>query len=241
MIYREEMKMGIKDIDKDLKILNKSILEMLENIAVYHADSVNRGPKVTYSENFAWILSDWKIKVLDRPKYGEKLTVETWRRDSKAYHTYRDFRIVDSKGEIKVIGSSKWVMFNFKEMKIVKIENELKKWKQTEEEESVFEEGQIKKIKIPEEYEKVIKYTVKRKDIDVNGHMHNLDYLDLAYEVLPLEIFENRKFDNIQINYKKEIKLNDEIKCKYTEINNKIIVVIKSKDEKITHAIIKMY
>lgn len=240
-MYTEINKMGIKDIDKDLKIINKSVLEMLENIAVYHADSLNRGPQATYKEGFAWVLSDWKVKVISRPQYGEKLVINTWRRDSKKFHTYRDFEIYNSNGDLKIIATSKWVMFNFETGKLMKIDEEVEKWNEKEDEKSVFEDRKIEKITLPTNYEKSIEYTVMRKDIDVNEHMHNLSYLDLAYEVLPDDIYTNKIFDNIHINYKKQIKLYDEIKCKYSKMENKVIVVITNKDESITHAIVELY
>ena len=123
----------------------------------------------------------------------------------------------------------------------MKIDEEVEKWNEKEDEKSVFEDRKIEKITLPTNYEKSIEYTVMRKDIDVNEHMHNLSYLDLAYEVLPDDIYTNKIFDNIHINYKKQIKLYDEIKCKYSKMENKVIVVITNKDESITHAIVELY
>ena len=71
--------------------------------------------------------------------------------------------------------------------------------------------------------------------------MHNLYYLDLAYEVLPDEVYENIVFDNIRITYKKEIKLGEKIKCKYSFFNNKHVVVIVNEDDSIIYSIIELY
>ena len=102
----------------------------------------------------------------------------------------------------------------------------------------VFEE-EIDKLKEPENYQNSIIYETKRKDIDIIGHMHNLYYLDLAYEALPEEVYNKRPFNEIEIMYKKEIKLGDRVVCKYSCENNKHIVVIKSQDESVLHAIIE--
>ena len=76
----------------------------------------------------------------------------------------------------------------------------------------------------------------------MNKHMHNLYYLDLAYEALPEDVYENeRPFNNVRIMYKKEIKLGDTVNCKYTYQNGMHIVVIKSGDDKNLHAIIELY
>lgn len=84
-------------------------------------------------------------------------------------------------------------------------------------------------------------YKVQRRDIDVIGHMHNLYYLDLAYETLPDAVYSKRPFDNIRVMYKKEIKFGETVRCKYSQENNKNIVVIESVDGKILHAIIKIW
>ena len=74
----------------------------------------------------------------------------------------------------------------------------------------------------------------------IPGHMHNLYYLDLAYEALPEEVYEQRPFDDIRIMYKKEIKLGEIVICKYTKLEDKNIVVIESQDGKVLHAMIAL-
>ena len=98
------------------------------------------------------------------------------------------------------------------------------------------------KIKAPDNYESSIKYTVIRKDIDVNKHLHNLYYLDLAYEALPEEVYEQeRPFDNVRIMYKKEVKLGEQVECQYTKQGQKHIVTIKNKDNTKIHSVIELY
>ena len=94
------------------------------------------------------------------------------------------------------------------------------------------------KIDIPEDYQSEILYKIARRDIDINGHMHNLYYLDLAYEALPEEVYEKRPFENVRIQYKREVKLGETVKCKYTFQNGEHVVTICSDNEEIIHAII---
>ena len=71
MIYQEKFKMGLKDIGKDNKAKNRALLEFLENIAAYHSDYVKYGANDTMETNVSWILLDWKLQVIKRPKYGQ--------------------------------------------------------------------------------------------------------------------------------------------------------------------------
>lgn len=206
MIYEEKFKTALKDIDKNNLIKNRAILEILENIGAYHSDLVKYGANEIETNRSAWVLLDWKLKVIKRPKYGQTLDVRTWGRNVNKFFTYRDFEIYDESGELCVIATSKWTLVNIDNKKLVRLDGEVMDRYKIEEK-SVFNEKNLDKIKLPDEFLSSIDYEVIRKDIDINRHMHNLYYLDLAYEAMPEEVYEQRPFDNVRINYKKEIKL----------------------------------
>ena len=238
MIYTEKFKMGLKDIGKDNKIKNIAILEYLEDIGAYQSDLIGYGAEYTNKTGSGWVVLDWKLKVIERPVYGDILEIKTWGRAMNKALAYRDYEIYNQKGKLCAIATSKWTMFNIKKGKIVKIEDEVIK-KYAPEEKCVFENKIIEKIKIPDinDSTKTTKYKVNRKDIDINGHMHNLYYLDLVYEALPEEIYNTENFDNVRIHYKTQIKLNEELCCLYTFEDGKHKVSIYNEDKTVLHAI----
>ena len=243
MIFKENFKMGLADIGKNNEIKNIALLKILENIGGYHSDIAGYGSNDIPIKKLTWILLDWKLKVLNRPKYGQKLEVHTWARVGNRFFTYRDFEIYNEKNELCAIATSKWTLINIEKGKLENITEDIIKRYQPEENE-VFPGEKLDKLQVSEEIEflRNIKYTVKRKDIDINKHMHNLYYLDLAYEALPEEVYNNeRPFNNVRIMYKTEIKLGDTVICKYTKKDNRHIVVIKDENEKRLHSIIELY
>ena len=240
MIFKEKFKMGLKDIGKENKIKNRAILEILENIGSYHSDIAGYGANDTEKNGLTWILLDWKLEVLKRPKYGQELEVNTWAKSGNKFFTYRDYEVYDQNNNLCAIATSKWTLINIEEGKMERITDEIMKPYKLEEKD-VFPSRKMEKIKIPEEFTSSIKYTVIRKDIDINKHMHNLYYLDLAYEALPEEVYQNRPYNNVRISYKKEIKLGETVNCKYAKENEKHIIVIESKDGKTLHSIIELY
>lgn len=241
MIFKETFKTGLKDIGKENKVKNRALLEYLENIGAYHSDIAGYGAKDTQKTGVTWILLDWKLQVIKRPSYGDKIEIHTWGKGMNKFFTYRDFELYNEKQELCAIATSKWALIDIKNGKMARLTEEIVE-KYELEEKDVFPERELKKLKEPEEYSSYINYTVIRKDIDINQHMHNLYYLDLAYEALPEEVYrEERPFDNVRITYKKEIKLGETAICNYTKQEGKHIIVIKSEDEKTTHAIIELY
>ena len=158
----------------------------------------------------------------------------------KKFFTYRDYEIYNELDELCAIATSKWALIDIQKRKVTRLTNEIIS-KYEPEEKSVFKETELEKIEVPKEFFSEIDYKVIRKDIDINMHMHNLYYLDLAYEALPQEIYDQRPFDNVRIMYKKEIQLGDNVKCHYNKKDNKHIVVIDSEDGKISHAVIELW
>ena len=241
MIYSEKFKMGTKDIGKNKKIKNKSILEFLENIGAYHSDIAGYGLNTCEMNKLGWILLDWKLQVINRPSYGQSIEVRTWARGINKFFTYRDYEIYDENNNLCAIATSKWALINIEKGKMERVTDEIIGPYEPEEK-YVFLSKELDKIEVPTEFTSSISYTAKRTDIDVNRHMHNLYYLDLAYEALPDEVYEEKRpFDNVRIMYKKEIKLGEKVNCNYVCKDDKHIVVINSNDGSVVHAVIELY
>ena len=242
MVFKEEFKIELEDIGKDKCFSNKALLKYLENIGADHSSKAGYGILDMERTKVSWILLDWKVRIIKREKYSKILKINTWSRGSKRIYSYRDFEVFDEKNNKIAIATSRWALINIDTGKIERISEDITE-KYYPESKFVFEEEEIEKQKEPEKFDSSINYTVKRADIDINKHMHNLNYLDLAYEALPQEIYEKCEFNNIRITYKKEIKLGETVKCNYTfnENDNKHIVTITDKDNTKTHAIIEMF
>ena len=214
MIFTEKFKPGMGDIGRDNKIKNISIMKMLEDTAGFHADSIKDGINEMDEKKTAWIIMAWRLQVIRRPVYGETLTVETWSRAMEKAHAFRDYLLKAEDGTVLAKASSKWSLINTETHRIVRVTDELSRRYGTQPL-SVFESWNIKRPVLPEAFENETEYLVRRRDTDIIGHMHNLNYLDLAYEALPDDIYSAGELDNLEIIYRSEVKLGDRVKIGY--------------------------
>lgn len=240
MIFEHKYEVIVKDLGKNNKVSNKAILGYMEEIASLHSSTVGQGVDDLEKNGTAWVILDWKLQVFSRCGYSEVVTVKTWVRENNKFYSYRDFEAYDSKNNLIAIGTSKWVLIDMNTKHITKIDDKLGEKYKPEYNKNVFNEKNLEKIKEPTEYVSNIIYTVKRSDIDVNKHVHNLNYLDFAYEALPKEIYEKEELKNVRINYKHELKYGDTIKCLYSNENGRCVVAIKNEDETKLHAIVEL-
>ena len=240
MIFKKIFEIGLNDISKGNFITNKAIIKNLENIGANHSDQVGYGVLDIPNTNASWVVLDWKIEIIKRPIYGQKLNIHTWARTTKRAYTYRDYIIYDEQGNKMVIATSRWALISLDNGRPVKLDNSIIDRFEPEEDKKVFGFEELEKLKEPSSFQNIIYYKVNRSDIDINKHMHNLYYLDLAYEVLPQDVYETITFDKIRITYKKEIKLGDVVKSKYTYEGDKHIITICDENESIIHSIIEL-
>lgn len=239
-IFEEKHRVNIENIGVSNLITNKGFLSILENVACRHSDIVGFGINDIPTTHLSWILLAWKVKILKRVTYGTELTVKTWAKCANKFQTCRDFEVLDESGDIVCIATSKWTLINTEKESIERITDDIIEHYNPEAK-NVFEDSEIEKLFEPETHSSEYIYTTQRRDIDVNHHMHNLNYLSLAYEALPLDVYNSSECNNIEIMYKKGITLEDTVKCLYTSSNQSHFVTIKSEDEKFLHAIVKLY
>lgn len=241
MIVEQEYSIKLSEINRENEATNKAILGILEDVGGIHSNIAGFGLLDITHTHLSWVLLDWKVQIIRRPKYNEKIIAKTWSKESIKFYAYRDFEIYDTKGNVIVKAITKWVLINIQTEKLTRITPEILGKYEPELEKTVFENEDIEKVREPEKIISEVDYKVKRADIDVNNHMHNLNYLELVNEALPEEIYYGRELNNIRISYKKEIKLGETVKCQYSFENGKHIITVKSEDKKVLHSIIEVF
>lgn len=238
-IFERKYIVDIAHIGASNQLTNYGMLSILENIACKHSDLVGFGINDIEKTHLTWVLLNWKVQMIKRVKYGTELIVKTWAKCSNKFNTYRDFEVTDLDGNLVCIATTKWALIDTVKNTITRITDEIidqyGPMKQ-----NVFENPEIDKLVQPSDFSNESIYQTQRRDIDVNQHMHNLNYLLVAYEALPEEIYLMPECNTIEIMYKKGIRLGDTVKCLYAKQDHSHFITMKSLDDKNIHCIIKM-
>lgn len=240
-IFTYNYKIKYSDVGVNNKITLRALVETLQEAAIGHSEQAGYGVNNIENTHIAWLLLDWKVQIMSYPHSNESITVKTWPRSFDKLYSYRDFEVYDKDNNLIAVASSKWFAIDTENKKIRKLTPEITEAYGEPVTNSVFDEPFKNKITVPENLKLNFSYTTQRRDIDTNGHVNNLNYIDFALETIDEDIFNNTTFNNLEIVYKKEIKLKESIKCYYSLEDNKHIVTIKSEDDTIVHAIVKLY
>ena len=200
---------------------------MLENTGNRHSDKVGDFVIEGVSNGFAWILTDWKLKVDFFPKYSQKISSQTWiEKPDSPFGISRDLIFFADKKEC-ARATTKWVLLDTKTKRLSKVDSTLISSYEPEEK-TLFPNEKLSKISIPEKFDTEKEIQLRRSDFDFNNHVHNLCYLDFALETLPHELYENYIFKEVRITYKTALTDGRKAICRQQNINGKSTTAIYS-------------
>lgn len=229
MFYEEIYLPRVSDFNRNGRLSYEAILQILETAGSHHSDRANDNVIEGSQQGIAWILVDWRVSVLRRTGSAEELNITTWARGkSGAATVYRDFILTDKSGDEVIRAEAKFCLLDMNSGKLVRISDALLK-SYVPDEKTVFE-ADAPRLRAPAAFICEKNLTIRRSDIDFNGHVHNTRYIDFALEVIPQDIFDADAFSNIHIVYSKPIKSGSTITVKYAVTKSGYFVGIYAND-----------
>lgn len=207
--YAYKYFVGYSDIDKTNKIKLSRVIDLLQNVATWHSESIGYGTSRLMELKFGWLLLAWKIKIFKYPKVDEKIEIRTWSKKPKGLHVYRDFEIIDENGEVLILAKSSWVLYDLANRKPIKMFEDMASCYGVIERDAFEEE--ISKVKIENVSGKTLEIKPMKRDIDTNNHVNNARYIDFFEEILSEDI----KIKEIEVQYKNQTMFGEKLKINF--------------------------
>lgn len=239
MIYKQEWQVRIQEVDTKLKMKFTGILEAFQEAATLQFEDIGYGIKSRKSDSPAVIILDSKVNMTKIPKWNDTITVRTWCNELNRIYCYRNFELINSKGEIIGTGMNKLVLMDLSKRRIMRIDEKIKSDIQVED--KFLYENDIKEIEIPEIEGKEEIQVIRNKDIDINGHVNNVAFVEIALNALSRQQYKELDKMNLEVHYKKECKNQETLKTVLYEENNQYTIVLKSSETDTIYAIVKVY
>ena len=200
----------------------KSLIKYLQDAAGEHSDLAGYGISNIEKTHLAWLVLNWKVKMISHPHYNEEITIKTWARRLEKVYSYRDFEILDSNNNLFAIASSKWLLVDSNTKKIKHITEDIVNSYGLNNK-AVFNVNLDEKPKVPENNSLNFTYKVQRRDIDTNHHVNNGQYVRMATAYLP-DDFPVRE---MRAEYRRQAKLGDMIQPMRYEMEDGYLVVLQ--------------
>lgn len=175
----------------------------LLNCAGFHATERGFGIATLNESNYTWVLSRLAIELEEMPLQYESFSVQTWIENVYRLFTDRNFAILNKDGKPIGYARSIWAMISMDTRKpadLLSLHNGSIVDYICQKECPIEKPGRIKVNQKELAGEVVTKYS----DIDINGHVNSIRYIEHILDLFPLEIFREKRIRRFEMAYNAE-------------------------------------
>ena len=205
-VYRQEYTIRSCDVDSMRRLRLSSLFVMLQEAAIAHTTELGMGRHMTLDRGFLWVITLQNVWIRRLPVYDEHISIISWPERSMHIYFPRSFRIEDADGELLVEASTVWGLMDQKTRHLIFPEDHGINIDGCREMPSL----PFPKVPSPEVLQEMCTYTVPYSCTDINGHMNNTRYFDLAEDMMPPEL-RSRAVNEISSSFDSEIFLGDTV------------------------------
>lgn len=205
-IYEKKLSLPYYLTDHNSSLKTSSILRLLTNLSLEQSrDLIKAGNQ---EKKDIWVIYRWNIEIIDLPKSHENIKISTWAVSFKSFYAYRNFEI-SRRNKILVKAKSQWLLLNKSKGKILRIPKKYGQMLGSSSDEIITDEKIIYICQEDIDYKKSKKVNINH--LDINQHVNNAIYLDWIISAIDPSIWDEKQISYIDIVYKKELKINDDL------------------------------
>ena len=166
-----------------------------------HASQRGFGFSEMTEKNTAWVLSRMAIEINRYPEMSEPVTLYTWIDEVGRIFTSRCFELNDAAGAVVGYARSVWAAIDMQTRRPAPLDIEAL---------SVYVSDRVCPIEKPgkiaatEGDSKGTPYQVKYSDLDINGHLNSIKYIEHLLDLFELDLFREKEVRRFDISYLSE-------------------------------------
>ena len=191
----------------------------LLNCAGFHASDRGFGIATLNEDNYTWVLSRLAVELDEMPYQYENFSVQTWVENVYRLFTDRNFSIIDKDGKKIGYARSVWAMISLNTRKPADL--------------LTLHGGSIvdyvcdepcpiekpSRIKVTSD-RPVATLTAKYSDIDINGHVNSIRYIEHILDLFPIDLYKTKRIRRFEMAYVAESYFGDELSFFCDEANS---------------------
>lgn len=204
--YLRDYTVSISDVDPARNLRLSALFRLFQEVATAHAACLGAGSGAALDKGILWVVTAQRAHILRMPRYEEKVKLSTW--PGKPTHAFfpRYYRVRGEDGAPLAEASSVWVLMDAVSRKMILPR------------EGILDlpgvvTGEETALPTPPRMgtftgESV--FTVPYSYLDLNGHMNNVRYFDLAEDLTPPEL-RARPIREVTVKYGGEARLGERL------------------------------
>ena len=185
----------------------------LLNAADFHSNDRNFGMNYLNTINKTWVLSRLAIEMDEMPAAYTRFYVETWVENAMRFFTNRNFKVTDvNDGRVYGYGRSVWAMIDTETRQPADLfdinDGDIKNYILSDKECPIAKSS---RVRMSDNAELVRTIDTNYSDIDVNGHVNSVKYIEHVLDLWDLDWYKSHCLKRLEIAYVAESHQGDKL------------------------------
>ncbi len=227
-IYSQDWKINFLQCYPNGYLKYTDLCNILQLTAGTHAELGGISFSDMQVHNQAWVLSKMRVEITKLPKWNDTITVKTW---INSLENSRSIRCLEMYlGEEKIVGCETfWVVFNTNSRKPENLElpnAHFEKFSNNFATENRFSRIDSTNCNVIVATKKIV-----LSDLDIVNHANSVKYLEWCLDHVSYDVMERRLIKTLEMNYVKELSLNENINIKKNDNEETLIFNVLKKEQ----------
>ena len=224
------------EIDSGGQLTIPALCNYLQESAGLHARELDVSVDQLRREGMTWFLWRLHLKIDMLPAWGETVSVETWPAELGKPFAIRDFRIRHGDREIGVATSAWLLMDIVKKRPIRHLPPRIRDFHPDPPRRAL--QDPFHRLPACEHLDSSCDFTVRRGDLDLNGHLNHVATIAAMLEAEPTEMFDRHKLEALEVEFRGEGRYSDalEARCERSESDLRHVLVRKTDGKELARA-----
>ena len=202
--YERQFLLRSKDVDMYRRLRLSRLFELLQEAAITHTEELGMGREKTLDKGLLWVVTMQQAEILRIPEYDETITLRSWPGETMHVFFPRYYQLNDAAGHPLVKANALWMLVDEKTRRMIFPDRY-----------GVVIDGLVtgEELPLPSAPPRLPcteeeAFAVPFSYVDLNGHMNNTRYFDLAEDRIPAAA-EGAALKEIAVEYSSEARLGD--------------------------------
>jgi acyl-ACP thioesterase len=209
LVRQDEYTIRSYEVDAQGNATLPLLCRLMQESASNHAEQLGLGISWLTENNLAWVLTRQLIVMDAYPRWGETIQIFTWPTGRERLLWYRDFKILNGKDDVIGKATTAWLVIDPMRRRPQRtdslpsldtpsdVERALPRWPE--------------KVAAPSKEAPSYFVGVRYRDLDVNAHVNNAQYVEWTLEAFGLGFHKTHRLREIEVNYLVEALYRDRL------------------------------
>ena len=230
--YEFTSRVRYSETGADGRMTLAAMVTRMQDCCCFHSEAIGRGP--TMDRDGGWVIVSWQVLFREMPAFGTPLTTATWGYRFHGMEGDRNFVASLEDGTVCAEANARMIFFDRRLQRPVRVPQDEIELYGVEDPLTTFSYSP-RRIPIPEDGREEETIHVHPRDIDTNGHVNNIAYIEMALPYLP----ENFSVKEMRVQYLQQARLGDVLRPLCTAKDGEFFVDLRNGEDK-TCAVIQL-